>query len=57
MLFVSLSLADPEKDLGRVAPRMQEVLQGAPGYGRRFFIGADVFGELDPALAAYRSAD
>jgi hypothetical protein len=52
-LFVSLSLDRGEHDLLRVGPRMQQAFRDFPEYDMRFFIGADTFGELNPALLAY----
>lgn len=52
-LFVNLTLVDPEQDFQRVGAEIQKVFVDFPEYRQRFFIGADVFSQLDPSLAAY----
>jgi len=51
-LFVSLAL-EAKSDLDIVAPVLREALRLAPKYSGRYFIGAEVFGEVRPERAIY----
>ena len=53
-LWICLSLDNPQSDLDRIAPQMQQIFRGYPEYTNRFFIGtSDAFDGLQPEHAAY----
>ena len=55
-IFVTIRFDDPDVDLHRVAPRLQQVFARHAEFKDRFFIGADIVPEVPAEAAAYRRA-